>query len=117
VDRSAVDRAFGNLVISKDFVRQIGPAVNSGRAILLYGLPGNGKTSIAERVGRLFTDIIYIPYCVDVEGQIVKVFDPGVHKAAQRSTEGSTRDRPFDAKNMINAGSPATVPSSSPEAS
>jgi hypothetical protein len=91
VDRAAIDRAFGNLVISKDFVQQIGPAINSGRSILLYGAPGNGKTSIAEKIGSIFNDIIYIPYCFDVEGQIVKVFDPGIHKTAQRSGEGSTK--------------------------
>lgn len=91
VDQAAIDRAFGNLVISKDLVRQIGPAINSGRPVLLYGPPGNGKTSIAEKIGGIFSDIIYVPYCFDVEGQIIKVFDPGVHKPAQRGAEGSTK--------------------------
>ncbi len=80
VDRAMVDRAFRDLIVSPALVREIGPAVNSGRSILLYGAPGNGKTSIGERVGSLFREVIYIPYCFEVEGQIIKVFDPSVHK-------------------------------------
>jgi hypothetical protein len=83
VGRDAIDGSFSNLIIADEFVRQIGPAVNAGRSILLYGPPGNGKTSVAERIGSIFNDIIYIPYCFEVEGQIIKVFDPGIHKTAQ----------------------------------
>ena len=83
VDRASVDTAFKDLVISPEMVREIGPAVNSGRSILLYGPPGNGKTSIGERVGTLFREVIYIPYCFEVEGQIIKVFDPAVHKQVE----------------------------------
>lgn len=91
VDRAAVDAAFANMVISESFVRQIGPAINSGRSILLYGPPGNGKTSVAEKIGGIFSDTIYIPYCIEVDGQIIKVFDPGVHKRVQRNAEAAGR--------------------------
>jgi len=80
VDQAAIDEAFGDLVISKNLAREIGPAINSGRSILLYGPPGNGKTSIGERIGGLFREIVYVPHCFEVDGQIIKVFDPGVHK-------------------------------------
>jgi len=100
VDRAAVDVAFGNMVISESFVRQIGPAINSGRSILLYGPPGNGKTSVAEKIGGIFSDTIYIPYCVEVDGQIIKVFDPGLHKRVRRNPEeparGTLRREDFD---------------------
>lgn len=92
VDRGAIDRTFANMVISEQFVRQIGPAINSGRSVLLYGAPGNGKTTIAEKVGGIFSDVIYIPHCFEVESQIIKVFDPGIHKPVQRSVgEGHSR--------------------------
>jgi len=81
IDRDQVREAFANLVISDEFVRRVGPAINSGRCLLLYGPPGNGKTSVAEKVGRIFNDVIYIPYCIEVEGQIIKVFDPSIHTA------------------------------------
>ena len=91
VDRAAIDAAFANMVISENFVHQIGPAINSGRSILLYGPPGNGKTSVAEKIGRIFSDTIYIPYCVVVDGQVIKILDPGIHKRAERSSEASSR--------------------------
>ncbi len=80
VSRQAVKRALGDLVTSDTLVRQIGPAINSGRPMLLYGPPGNGKTSVAERIGAIFGSMIYVPHCFEVAGQIVKVFDPDIHK-------------------------------------
>jgi len=90
VDRESVENAFGNLIVSEEFIHKVGPAINSGRSILLYGPPGNGKTSVAEKIGSIFTDTIYIPYCFEVESQIIKVFDPGIHKRIERNTEGSS---------------------------
>ena len=87
VDRAAIDKAFKDLIVSPALVREIGPAVNSGRSILLYGPPGNGKTSIGERIGSLFREVIYIPYCFEVEGQIIKVFDPAVHTKIEGQLE------------------------------
>jgi len=81
VDRAAVEQAFADLTISKDFIDRLGPGINSGRSILLYGPAGNGKTSVAERIARIFKGIIYIPYCIEIEGQLVKVFDPTLHEA------------------------------------
>jgi hypothetical protein len=60
-------------------IEQSGPALNSGRAMLLYGPPGNGKTSVAQRFASVFSDVIYVPYAVMVEGQIIRVHDPSIH--------------------------------------
>jgi hypothetical protein len=60
-------------------IEQSGPALNSGRAMLLYGPPGNGKTSVAQRFASVFNEVIYVPYSVVVEGQIIRVHDPSIH--------------------------------------
>jgi hypothetical protein len=92
IDRASIEQAFANLVIAETFIHQIGPAINSGRSMLLYGAPGNGKTTIAEKIGSIFEDVIYIPHCFEVEGQIIKVFDPGIHQKVERTTaEGHSR--------------------------
>ena len=85
INRERINRAFADLVTTPVFVSKIGPAINSGRSILLYGPPGNGKSSIAEKIGRVFTDIIYIPYCIEVEGQIITLFDPSVHEEIKKA--------------------------------
>ena len=80
VTRDDIVQAFEHLVIPDRFVDRLGPSINSGTAILIYGPAGNGKTTIAEIIGGIFSNVIYIPYCFEVDGQIVKVFDPSVHK-------------------------------------
>ena len=76
--RSLTD-AFSHLVLQPRLIRRLGPAVNSGRSMLLYGPPGNGKTSISEAVGRVFKQAIYIPYCLEIDSQVIRIFDPTVH--------------------------------------
>jgi len=72
-------RAFGDLVLSKEMLDRLGPAVNSGRGLFLYGAPGNGKTSLAERVTAAFGKYIWIPRAIGVDGEIIRVFDPMNH--------------------------------------
>ena len=74
-----VRQNISDLAMENTLIEQSGPALNSGRAILLYGPPGNGKTTFALRLANVFTDMIYIPYAVTVEGQIIRVFDPSIH--------------------------------------
>ncbi len=72
-----------NLVVSDEQLARIGPAVNSGRSVFMYGPPGNGKTTVAETVGRLVLgDNMWIPYAFDVDGQVVRVFDNVNHELA-----------------------------------
>lgn len=70
---------FSDLVLPRELIERIGPAVFSGRSILLYGPPGNGKTCMAEAIGRVFEQSIYVPYCIEVDNQIIKIFDGTVH--------------------------------------
>jgi hypothetical protein len=77
IDR--IRRVMGDLTFEDALLEQAGPALNSGRAMLLYGPPGNGKSSTALRLSNVFNDVIYVPYSVIVEGQIIRVYDPSIH--------------------------------------
>jgi hypothetical protein len=71
--------SFRGLTFDDSIVEQCGPALNSGRAMLLYGPPGNGKSSVAHCLGNVFSDVIYVPYAISVDGQVIRVHDPSVH--------------------------------------
>ncbi|HQE28684.1 MAG TPA: AAA family ATPase [Phycisphaerae bacterium] len=72
--------AFGDLLINDRMFATLGPAINSGRGMFLYGSPGNGKTSIAERITRCFGSTIWIPRALHVDGFIIKLFDAEIHE-------------------------------------
>jgi len=74
-----IRNAMGDLTFEDSMIEQSGPALNSGRAMLLYGPPGNGKTSVAMCFANVFTDVIYVPYAIIIEGQIIRVYDPSLH--------------------------------------
>jgi hypothetical protein len=74
-----LQKALSHLVLSDDIIHKLGPAANSGRAVLIYGAAGNGKTSIAEAIISAFEQPVYIPYCIEADGQIIKIYDPSVH--------------------------------------
>ena len=76
-----IRKSIGALTFDDALIEQCGPGLNSGRAMLLYGPPGNGKTSIARCMAGVFSDIIYLPYAIAVEGQIIRLFDPAIHDA------------------------------------
>lgn len=81
VSPETIRAELGHLVLSDRLISQIGPAVNSGRSIFLFGAPGNGKTAIAEAIARmLLKGRIFIPYAVEVDGQVVQVFDMVSHR-------------------------------------
>jgi predicted ATPase with chaperone activity len=85
-----------HLVLPDTFHRRIGPAINSGSSLFLYGPPGNGKTTIAEAIGRLLGDgsPIWLPYAITVGGQIIQIYDPLVHvKVDQSDEEGQSTAR------------------------
>ena len=80
VDREILRNAFSDLVVSDHMLDQLGPAIISQTSIFVYGPTGNGKTSLAERMLRVYKDAILIPYAVEVDNQIISLFDPVVHQ-------------------------------------
>ena len=78
------------MVISESVFQRLGPALNSGSSIFMYGPPGNGKTSIARAFGNLvLSQNMYIPYALYLDGQVIKVYDAVSHSLAPESTSGS----------------------------
>lgn len=82
ITRKEMKKAFSHLVIDDSLLDQFGPAVNSSRSLFLYGPPGNGKTTIAETISSLLGGEVFIPFALEVDGQIIKVHDPLVHLEA-----------------------------------
>jgi hypothetical protein len=87
IGRERLREGFSHLVIDESVLEQLGPAANAGRAIFLYGPPGNGKTVIAEGLGRALGGDLYVPYAIDVDGQTVTVFDPVNHESLDGSED------------------------------
>jgi energy-coupling factor transporter ATP-binding protein EcfA2 len=85
VTPDAVQQAISHLILADGFHRRIGPAINEGTSIFLYGPPGNGKTTVAQAIAGLIagTDPIWLPYSVTIGGQLVGIFDPLIHKPVQ----------------------------------
>ncbi|HYW47559.1 MAG TPA: AAA family ATPase [Bryobacteraceae bacterium] len=80
--RERLRQTFHDLVIPDGLLDQLGPSLIGHQSLFLYGGTGNGKTSIAERILRVYHDTILVPYAVEVDGHIIMVFDPAVHKVA-----------------------------------
>jgi hypothetical protein len=73
-------RAFSDLVLSVEMIGSVGQAVHAGKGLFLYGAPGNGKTSIAQRITRAFGDSVWIPRAIGASGEVVRLFDPSNHE-------------------------------------
>jgi hypothetical protein len=99
MDRERLRQGFAHLIIRDHVLEQVGPAVNAGKAVFLYGPPGNGKTVIAEGMGKTIGGDMYMPYAIDVDGHTITMFDPISHVPIEDVSEasvvvvGSQRDR------------------------
>lgn len=83
ISHSMLRQTLSNLILAEKTFNQIGPAVNSGTSIFLYGPPGNGKTSIARSIGdSILRESMYIPYAIYIDGQVVKIYDSVNHQLA-----------------------------------
>lgn len=85
--RTELLRGMGHLILPPDLIDNLGPAVTSGRSILMYGPPGNGKSSISNGIRDALGDKIYVPRAIEYSGQIITVYDPIVHSSAEAAVD------------------------------
>ena len=90
--RDRVRQAFSHLVISDRVMDQLGPAINAGHSMFVYGPPGNGKTVISQAIQRLLDGDIHIPHALEVEGSIVRLYDPVTHDELPSESSGDSLD-------------------------
>ncbi len=92
-------QSMGHLVLPPDLLKHLGPAITSGRSVLLYGPPGNGKSSISNGIRDALGDHVYVPRAISYSGQIITVFDPVVHtevESPEQNTSNLRRVAGFD---------------------
>ena len=113
LDVETMKRGFAGLMVGDHYIRKLLPAVNSGQTVLLYGPPGNGKTSIGLRIASVFRQPVHVPYAIEIAGQIVKLYDKTLHRPFIEETDesraemetlsarGSLQIEAFDARWMV----------------
>lgn len=104
ITRDQLTGAMGHLVLPDDLISNLGPAVSSGRSILMYGPPGNGKSSISNGIRDAMGDRIYVPRALEYSGQVITVYDPIVHSKAEEDAEDPTalrRTTRFDRRYVL----------------
>ncbi|RVV98509.1 ATPase [Mesobaculum littorinae] len=93
ITRRQLTEAMGHLILPDSLLDHLGPAVGSGRSILMYGPPGNGKSSISNGIRDALGDKIYVPRAIEYAGQVITIYDPIVHSAAETDEEDPTQLR------------------------
>ncbi|MBM2321267.1 MULTISPECIES: ATPase [Marivita] len=103
ISRQQLTDAMGHLILPPDLLSNLGPAVGAGRSILMYGPPGNGKSSISNGIRDAMGDKIYIPHAIEYAGQVITVYDPIVHSAAETggSATGLRLTNRFDTRYVL----------------
>jgi hypothetical protein len=90
IDRERLRQGFSHLIVNDQVLEQLGPAVNAGKAVFLYGPPGNGKTVIAEGLGRALGGDMYMPHAIDIDGHTMTMFDPINHESLEVDADASS---------------------------
>jgi hypothetical protein len=90
LSRQQLMAGMGHLILPPDLIDNLGPAVTSGRSILMYGPPGNGKSSISHGIRAALGDKVFVPRAIEYSGQIISVYDPIVHSAATSQVDDPT---------------------------
>ncbi|MDC0657487.1 ATPase [Leisingera sp. SS27] len=104
VTRDQLTNAMGHLVLPGSLLDHLGPAVSAGRSILMYGPPGNGKSSISNGIRDALGDHVYVPRAIEYAGQVITVYDPIVHTAVEQEQEDPNalrRRRRFDERYVM----------------
>ena len=104
VTEETIRQGFSHLVFEDSFLDQLGPAINSGLSLFLYGHAGNGKTTIAEAISGMLGGHVYIPWALEVEGQIIVLYDPVYHDLV--TADGNDVDDPLAASALFLEGQP-----------
>ncbi len=90
LDRKMLSVGFEHLIVNNGMLDLLGPAVNSGKALFLYGAPGNGKTVYAEGIGKAFGGEMHMPCAIDVDGQVITMYDPVSHQRMGESSASNS---------------------------
>ena len=93
VNRDMLNNAMGELVLPDELIGNLGPAVSAGRSILMYGPPGNGKSSISNGIRDALGDKVYVPRAIEYAGQVITVYDPIVHSSVEDDIDDPTKLR------------------------
>lgn len=117
IPRERIHAGLSHLVLEESFIDRIGPGINSGKSVFLYGHPGNGKTEIAFSIADIMGSAIYVPHAVEMEGRILQVYDPQVHSLADDAPAGSDigidpsllRDVPAHDPRFVHIKRPAVI--------
>ncbi len=104
ITRDQLTNAMGHLILPDSLIGNLGPAVGSGRSILMYGPPGNGKSSISNGIRDAMGDKIFVPRAIEYSGQVITVYDPIVHSSAEEDDDNPTqlrRTARFDSRYVL----------------
>ncbi|MFA5110661.1 MAG: hypothetical protein WC443_04570 [Desulfobaccales bacterium] len=93
VEKGRLKEVFADYVVPDHFIAKLGPAINSGRSIFLFGPSGNGKTVIASSIGQAYQDAVYIPYALFVYGQVIRLYDEVNHQPVPATPETPHHDK------------------------